>query len=253
MATLQIVIHCLCLYVRDEENSIVHVLMPATKGHHAEHFARLVHPTFTEPGNARSLAGWALTLGPASGAAQFRTLNPQHGREILNLTAATVRSKPPAGLKVKPELITGPHDRVTARITLRGGGVAHTKAEALWRFDNRWVEMVTAVYWEMEIRDVEAPLAWASIGAGGDPPLATLSSLGDEQPLEHVRDQLAARTGYRLDVFHSTLTDLKPEEVEHHFRAYYDMLEHTPTPDELPHNRQEGPKVHCGSAQALLG
>ncbi len=248
MATLQIVFHCLCLYVRDEENRIVHVLMPATKGHHAEHFARMKHHSFNDPDNARSLAGWALVLGPAAGSAQLDTLQPQQEREILDLSAVT------GGLTVSKELVTGRNDAVTARITLGAGGVAHTVAETFWRFDNRLVEMVTHVVWEMEIEDAEAPLQWVSIGAAGDPPLVSLSALGREEGLENVRGQPDGRMGYRLHVYHSTLTDLKPEEVEHHFRAFYEqLLAHPhPTPEQLPRNRQEGPKVHCGSGQALL-
>lgn len=246
MATLQIVFHCLCLYVRDEENRIVHVLMPATKGHHAEHFARMKHHSFDGADNSRSLAGWALTLGPAAGSAQLDTLRPQQEREILDLTAVT------GGRTVRKELVTGRNDAVTARITLGAGGVAHTVAETFWRFDNRLVEMVMQVVWEMEIDDVEAPLEWVSIGAEGDPPLVSLSALGQEG-LENVRGQPDRRMGYRLDVYHATLTNPKPHEMEHHYRAFYEqLLDHDPTPEQLPRNRQEGPKVQCGSGQARL-
>jgi len=249
MATLQIVFHCLCLYVRDEENRIVHVLMPATKAHHGEHLALLKHHSFTEAAdNTRSLAGWALDLGPASGVVELETLNPQQERVILDLTAVT------GGRTVEKELVTGRNKGVKARITLRAGGVAHTVAETFWRFGGRLVEMVTHVVWEMEIEDVEAPLEWVSIGADGDPPLASLSALGREEGLENVRGKPDGRMGYRLHVYHSTRTDLKPEEVEHHFRAFYEeLLDHpNPTPEQLPRNRQEGPKVHCGSGQAYL-
>jgi hypothetical protein len=251
MATLQIVFHCLCLYVRDEENRIVHVLMPATKGHHADHFALLKHPSFPEP-QVRSLAGWALALRPTSGSAQLRSLDPQGVREILDLTAATAGSAGGGGRRVKKELVTGRNGAVTARITLGAGGVVHTEGETFWGFDNRMVKMVTRVYWEMDVDDVEARLDWSSIGASGDPPLESLSKLGGVQPLEKFPDRPDERMGYRIDVYHTTLADLKPEEVEHHFRAFYDVLEHTPAPDELPRNRQEGPRVHCGSGQAQL-
>lgn len=255
MAVLQLVFHCLCLYVRDERNSTVHVLMPATKGHHPKHFAELKHPSFREDERtARSIEGWALVLGPASGAAtaNLQSLEPREDREILDVTAATAGERP-GGIRVNRELVTGRSDAVTARIALRAGEVTHTKAETYWKFDDRKVEMVTKVFWEMEIEDLEARLDWHRIGASGDPPLTSLSALGAPEPLENVPGRDSERMGYRLDVYHSTLSDLKPADVAHHFRAFYEqLLKHAPTASQLPHNTQEGPRVHCGSAQAQL-
>lgn len=251
MATLQLVIHCLCLYVRDEQNRIVHVLMPATKGHHAQHFAHLEHPSFQRP---RSLEGWALMLGTAgAGTAALETLAPQGKREILDLTVATAGAEHPMGKRVKRALVNGPNPAVTSRITLRAGEVTHTIGETFWKFKGRMVEMVTRVSWEMEIADPTDRLEWHSIGASGNPPLDSLSSLGSEQGLHNVPNRPDGRMGYTVNVFHSTLTDLKPEEVSHHFRAFYEqLLDHEPTDDQLPRNRQEGPRVHCGSGQAVL-
>lgn len=252
MATLQLVIHCLCLYVRDEQERILHVLMPATKGRHAQHFAYLEHPSFQKP---RSLEGWALVLGTgsAAGTAALETLAPRGKREILNLTAATAGIEHPTGKRVKRALVKGQNPAVTSRITLRAGEVTHTLGETLWRFKGRMVEMVTRVYWEMEIADVTARLEWHSIGASGNPPLDSLSSLGKEHGLHNVPNRLDGRMGYTVNVVHSTATDLKPEDVTHHFRAFYEqLLDHNPTDDQLPQNRQEGPRVHCGSGQAVL-
>jgi hypothetical protein len=253
MAVLQLAFHCLCLYVRDDENRTVHVLMPSTRGHHPHHFAEFQHPSFGGERNARSIEGWALVLPAAGGAtAHTRSLDPRQDREILDVTAATA-AEVAGGVRVKRELVTGRSDAVKARITLRAGQVTDTVGEAFWKFDGRKVEMVTHVLWEMEIEDVEARLEWHPIGAGGDPPLVSLSALGREVPLENVPGRDEGRMGYRLDVYHSTLSELKPKDVAHHFRAFYEqLLKHAPTASQLPHNAQEGPTVHCGSAQALL-
>lgn len=264
MTTLQIVFNCLCLFVRDEAEGLVHVLMPSTAGgHHPRHLVLLQHPSFTGPLPLRDLEGWALVLGPSAGRATPARIDtllaPRQSGEILDLTAATVDSAHPNGRRVKRALVTGRNPAVASRITLRTGGVRDVASETAWIFKNTIVRMTTKVLWEMEIDDENAPLDWQPIGARGSRPLDTLAALGAEEPLLEQFDPATGkfapgnRKGYVLQVFHATLGTLRADEVTKHFRIFYEKgLEHTPTIDQLPRNDQEGPEVNCGGSQAAM-
>jgi hypothetical protein len=257
MATLQIVFNCLCLFVRDEQGETVHVVMPATKGgHHAHHDVFLRHPSFPEAKQERSMEGWALALGPKEdqpASAKVHTLlTPRATGEVLDLTAATVDESNPEGQKVSAALVTHSR-RVAARVTLRAGEVKAVDSETEWAFDRRRVRMATRVLWEMEVNSVDAPLDWRSIGAGGTPPVPTLASLGAEEPLlEGPNLTPGNRKGYVLQVFHSTPGELQAPEVTKHFRIFYELVGHAPTPEQLPQSELEGPNVNCGGSTMAM-
>jgi hypothetical protein len=274
MATLQIEFNCLCLFVRDETEKILHVLMPATGHHHAghpsgsarphpahgieEHLARLVLGDSPDAPQV-PLEGWSLELGPAAGAAQLHTLDPPVGdAQVVDLTRLTSNGQNAPGRKVARALTTGSHQKIASRFTLRAGQVTDVEAQAEWLFKGEPLEMAHRVVWEID--DVPDELPWTPI-AGKAPPLARLSDLGDPSPLP-----VSGKSGYRIRVFHTTADGLPPnddpgalnkEEVRHHFGMFYDVLG-LPDPDEellpeLSPDVEEGDNVNCGTAQAEMG
>lgn len=287
MATLQIEFNCLCLFARDEDANVVHVLMPSTAGHvhhanhreggvHAhdeagadqdagsggsggavdQHVVRLIYPIFPEPEQMRKpLEGWHLTVRHASGAADT-TLGSFPDAEIVDITRLTQATGTSGGLRVDPALAvfdpsTGLHGKVVCLITLRGGHMITAESEMDWEFNGRPVKMAHQATWQIE--DVQEALEWRS-ATNDPPPLPSLASLGAPTTLPN------GQIGYRLSIYHTTSDALPPNhrgvrnpaEVARHFHAYYEMLgEPNPTEPQLPKGLLAR-TVNCGVAQALI-
>ncbi|HEX9939327.1 MAG TPA: hypothetical protein VGB15_19445 [Longimicrobium sp.] len=253
MATLQIEFNCLCMFVRDRAAKAVHVLMPSTEhaGHHADrHLVRLVHPSFGQEPQGRSLLGWALSLGPTEGTADL-TLQPARGNgAIANLSAAT-------GIGVDRALVDGPHERIASRVTLRAGRIVRADAERRWLLDGRELSMAHRVVWEMENVSETEPLPWQSLGAAGAAPLRALRDVAPE-PGRTADERL-----YRLRVFHTTpgslppndrAGTLRPEEMARHYAMFYTLLGiSSPAAHLLPALVDESRSAAAGGRRAALG
>ncbi len=270
MATLQIEFNCLCLFVRDETNHVVHVLMPSTLEHvgdavdsgrshdeyghmHEPHYVRLYH---SKTGNEGiPLEGWSLVLGGERGSADTGSLDRTQPGEVIDLTAVTGNRDGQYGRKVKQGLVTGANPAVAARVTLRAGRAVHAPKEVAWNIKCRDFDMAYQVVWQID--DFDGTLAWEPANAR-KVPLDSLAGLDSDEPLYGEE-----KRGYRLQVFHTTEDglpphhengQLEPDLVKEHFRIYYETLLDIPHPNEceLPQPPVEIGKVHCGTAQVLL-
>lgn len=262
MPKLTLVINCLCLFVRDEQEKTVHVLMPATghtghDGHdgggghqHPEHLVQVLHRSFDkgqEKDKGRSMKGWALVLGEGDASADT-TLEPPVlpplGDEVVNLTNLIDK-------EIERRLVADQHNpEVAARITLRSGRVTRVVAEAEWELKNRSIFLAHQVTWEM--LGVPHDLTWIKLDPNaGDPPLKSLKELEPEDNL-----------GYRIEIHHVTNEGLpptsggplKPEEMAEHFRAFYSLFGMGQVDDSLlPKLKSQGVKgVNCGTSSAML-
>ncbi|HEV7588509.1 MAG TPA: hypothetical protein VGO40_10375, partial [Longimicrobium sp.] len=197
MATLELQINCLCLFVPDKAAKVVHILMPGTNGHnghagHEKHVVRMLHHSFegTEKLMGRGMEGWALILGADHASADTTLVPPAgtpQGGVLPNLSKIT-------GKTVHPALLgRTPGDLVAARITLRSGGVVRLASEATWVIDGREYALAHQVTWKMEADNL---LKWEGLNgkADGDPkPLEKLEELEPEDDLR-----------YKLRIFHVT-------------------------------------------------
>lgn len=260
MASLELQFNCLCLFVPDPENRVVHVLMPATNGHpgheHHEHVVRMLHKSF--PGDekqlGRGMEGWALTLGPEEATADTSLRLPPaafQGGELPDLSEVTEEV---TGIKkmVDRELLgLNPGPYVAARITLRSGGVSRMASEATWRLGDRDYALAHQVTWRMS--DVSHQPTWERLNGqpGVAPPPSPLPTLNDLEPEDDF--------GIKLRIFHVTpealppkVGTLSPEVMQAHYRAHYVLLdENDPEPEQLP--RIKGShieQVNCGAGQA---
>lgn len=225
--SLEISIHCLCLFVPEPEAGIVHVLMPVTHGID-QHVVRLVHSS--SPATGISLQGWALQLGGARASADT-TLQPQsgrsHGETIVDLT-------PVAGPLSRQVLRDG---SLAARIELRSGGVRRLESGATWEFGGDRVAMASQVTWSIP-GITDADVVWTRLGDGSaERPVGALSDLADgggrvRLAVYHVAPEaLPPCAGGRL----------APEAVRAHFRAFYDLYGFDPRERHLPsHPRSIG-------------
>ncbi len=226
MATLELSINCLCLFVPDEPANTVQVLMPYTNGHH-RHVARVLYKGSPEKGVP--IEKWALELGAGEASAET-SLRPEQAvandEEIVNLNDL-------AGHPLDPALIEDMGDeRVVSRLVLRAGKVASLHSEARWKIGEKQHAMANRVVWRIEnFSDEQArwtPLHDDSGQQPAVPPLSTLA--GDDGVI-------------RVDVFHVTEDSLPPtnsgtlrtSEVQDHFKAFYELYGvANPTPDRLP-------------------
>jgi hypothetical protein len=255
MATLELQFNCLCLFVPDPDNQVVHVLMPATNGHdghdgHEQHVVRILHPSVkeVEKGKGLDIEGWALTLGPAQGNAET-TLTPPKGKPrggtLPDLSSLTNNQRVASAL-VGP----APGTAVAARITLRSGGVTSLASEAEWEIEGRKFALAHQVTWTMS--DGGAGLQWARLYGPPDinPPLNSLDELEPENDLS-----------YKLRIFH--VTDdalpprggiLQPAVMREHYRALYPLLGITnPASTLLPRMVSSGVvDVNCAGGKAKL-
>ena len=257
MATLEIDLNCLCMFVRDENAASVHVLMPATDHHHKggeepfpPHVVRMLHPSFAEE-TGRPMEGWALVLGETPGSADTALGHASGGAgstpEVANLTGIT------GGKSVARRLVDDvQNSEVKARVTLHAGKATQLNAQAVWKLKGQNIFMAHRVVWRIE--DMPEELTWVSLGANQPAPLQSLKELKPE-----------VDGSYRLGIYHVTPDDLpptgvgtlKPDQVRQHFRVFYNLLGiPNPSEDLLP--QMEGPfiksfRVNCGLSQATLG
>jgi hypothetical protein len=236
MSALEIEFHCLCLFVPDPENGLVHVLMPSTaggdgdgghhNGHpghdgaggepgqhrhvHDRHHAFIRHDSLTEP---VLMEGWALLLGREGGPIDttLAPTSPVDGARLVDLNEHTGRTLDPTLLLEQAD------PRVIARVTLREGALVSTYADAVWRLKGKKVRMASRSTWRIDDFPGGA-LDWNPLTASGEPPLATLD---DVVPTGGVR---------RVHVFHTTRhgmagarTVLTPYEAREHFRVYLEL------------------------------
>jgi hypothetical protein len=262
MATLQLEFNCLCLFVRDETNNVVHVLMPRTDHPGMDrHVVRIYHPTFRAPPEGKSMEGLEWVLGPRTGSTGYSTLATNDEGEIVDVTVTSGDAGGHNGKKAHKDLVTKAHPHVLTRVTLRAGSVLDRSAEAKWKLKGKDVSMVHCVVWEID--DVPDTLTWNPLNNADPIPLASLTELGDEQTLPLADGSPGPKKGHRLRIFHTTEDGLPPNNegvldecaVRQHFRHYYGLLGHHPTPDQLPRD-PKAPFVktfNCGVGQALLG
>lgn len=263
MASLELQFNCLCLFVTDPDEEVVHVLMPATSGHaghaHHEHVVRIIHKSFPGDQNqvGRGMEGWALTLGPDEASAERDLVPPPgafQGGELPDLTEITKEGPDDPGKTVDRALVgLNPGNKVAARITLRSGRVARILSEARWRIGTRDYALAHHVTWRMS--DVGEKLDWARLDVepGADLPEEPLANLNELTP--------EADLGYKLEIFHVTRDALPPKGgilapavMREHFRAFYPLIgEGAPGPNLLPTIKGfQINQVNCGSGQAKL-
>ncbi|HEX6373093.1 MAG TPA: hypothetical protein VF006_29490 [Longimicrobium sp.] len=267
MATLQLEFNCLCLFVRDEKNDVVHVLMPSTNHPGMEpHVVRMFHSSFTAHPKGRSMEGLEWVLGPEKGSADFLSLRKNDDGEIVDVTRASGDSSGHNGKKADKKLVTSAHHHVLTRVTLRGGRVFDRFAKADWELKGNIVRMAHQVVWEID--DVPDTLTWHPLNKPDDIPLTSLKELGPEEPLPAPDGTPSPKMGHRLRIFHTTKEGLPPNDengaldevaVRKHFRHFYDLIGHPVGDDDdaLPkkpvvRKRFDIKTFNCGTGQALL-
>jgi hypothetical protein len=261
MATLQLEFNCLCLFVRDETNNVVHVLMPRTDHPGMErHVVRLYHPTFPPAPIGKSMEGLEWVLGPTTGSADFSRFAKTTEGEIVDVTVISGDASGHNGKKAPKDLVETAHHHVLTRVTLRAGKVCSRTAAARWAFKGIKVYMAHRVVWEID--DVPDILTWNSLNHADPIPLVSLADLGPETILP-VCDQISGtKMGHRLEIYHTTPEGLPPDNegqldetaVRRHFRHYYELIGHSPIKDEeLPYSVEVPLRTfNCGVGQALL-
>jgi hypothetical protein len=261
MATLQLEFNCLCLFVRDEVNNVVHVLMPRTDHPGMDrHVVRVYHPKFPDPPVGKSMEGLEWILGPTTGSAECSTLATNDDGEVVDVTVTSGDASGHNGKKAHKDLVTQAHAHVLTRVTLRAGRVLDRDARAKWKLKGREVYMAHRVVWEID--DVPDTLTWKQLNNPNPIPFASLAELGAEQDLPSPVGP--PKKGHRLRIFHTTEDGLPPNDgdgvldecaVRQHFRHYYGLLLHHPTPDQLPYlvGHPHLRTFNCGVGQALLG
>ncbi|HZG41433.1 MAG TPA: hypothetical protein VEY93_00640 [Longimicrobium sp.] len=248
MATLEIEFHCLCLFVRDEANDVVHVLMPRTHAHHDPHVVMLYHASFPD---GRPMHGLELVLA-GTGSVDLQSLEPTSDGTIVDLTTVTDRGN--GGRKSPPDRVNTKHSKVRTRVTLKSGKVVGRANEAEWLFRGTSVPMAYKVVWE--ISGVPDTLQWNELKDADPVPFHSLAELPDD-------GTSGGEKLYKFRLFHTVPELLPPNDegpgidpavARQHFRHLYDVIDHTdPADDELPTivPRLLG-KFNCGAAQVEL-
>jgi hypothetical protein len=260
MATLEIDLNCMCLFVRDphmgEHTGSVHVLMPKTtsEDHQGQHVVRLFHRSFYRNPKGRPMEGWALELG-AGGSADTRLAPPSdlsEGGTIVDMTTI-------AGAKVDRRLLDD-KTKVLSRVTFHGGKVLRVGAEKTkWTLKGTDYVMAHQVVWRID--NVADTLNWKHIDSDtkADRPLVSLATLPPDDIVGEVKL-------YRLSIHHVTADALPPHvsslsnsAIQSHFREFFKLLDPTPTKDHLPklsldNDDLEGAGVFaCKETQAAVG
>jgi len=250
MAILRLEFHCLCLFVRDEANDRVYVLMPKTHSPH-EHVVMMYNPSF--PGGKR-IHGLEWVIAGAQRAVVDTLNNTGQDSEIVDLTEVTDRGK--GGRKAKSELVSTKHRKVRSRIKLYSGSVRARKHQATWRFRERNINMAYKVVWEVSgVADVQI---WNSLD---DPDLIPFHSLSDLKEDTAAGTAPAGEKVYTFRIYHTLPEFLPPNDdgdlsgdaVREHFKHFYDTVDHNPKPDELPSLPPPVATVNCGAAQIQTG
>lgn len=261
MATLEIKIYCLCLFVPDPEAKTVHVLMPDTEhgkkgeryggigdaGEDDHHLVRVFHRTFGDQKVGRPMEGLTLVVGkdPAKGTADT-SLRPRKGRkrceEVVDLTHVIQR-------RLDRALVDDPrHPKVAARMILRAGHVKRLDSDVTWELAHRPIDMAFKVVWRIE--DVpEDEVFWTPSDAK-DPPFRSLKDLGPD-----------GDGVYRFKIAHMTEKGMPPgkkgtlnkDEVRKHFRQFYRLYDFdAPGDHQLPDRPDRADNLNCPTARGTL-
>jgi hypothetical protein len=207
------------------------------------------------------MGGWALTLGPEEASADTSLSLPPgafKGGELPDLSKVTEEVKG-TRLMVDRDLVgPNPGPGVTARITLRSGGVSRMASEATWRLGNHDYALAHQVVWRMS--DVGHKPVWERLNAPppADPPLPDV-----EPPLPTLKGlQPEDDFGAKLGIYHVTdetlpptvVGTLSPAVMREHYRAHYPLLgEDNVDGAQLPSIKgNQIEQVNCGGAQAPL-
>jgi hypothetical protein len=244
--TLEITFHCMNMFVEDEVEKRVHVLMPPTCacthepiGDHMvegvdQHIVRVVFPriggrlnaardAFVErPEDGKTdyveLEGWSLVLPGRGGEADLGDFPD----EVADLTKVT-------GLRIGRALL-GPNrnPRVAARVTLDGGRFLKQKGVATWKFDGREIELAQEVTWIVEGLP-DGPFSWSRTRlkpAGERPTESDTERLPDLYPNAQGRIKILVFHGMERDF--PKLQEREPHVTAQHFSAFYGIFENPP-------------------------
>lgn len=251
MATVEIEFHCLCLFVRDEENDVVHVVMPKTHPPH-EHLVMLYHASFPQ---GRRMHGLELVLSGDKPAMLETLENTGAPTTIVDLTQVTNHGK--GGRKLKADRVNTKHRDVLTRVKLYSGKVTARDHEAQWIFRGVTINMAYKVVWQ--ISGVPNVLIWNQLDDSDVVPIHSLSDIPDDGT---AGGSTAAEKLYKFRIFHTMPEFLPPNDagdgdldedaVRAHFKHFYDIMDHTPRDEELPRLPPRLARVHCGTGQVLL-
>lgn len=253
MATLELVFNCLNLFVTDEENGTVHVLMPTSTGHGNKHrhVVRIFHAGLKgdQKKHGLSMEGWALILGGTPGTAETDlepAVAPFLKEELVDLTRVT------GGKTVDKALLAdAPHPLVAARVTLRGGRLTQLKAEHEWEVDGQRYRMAHNVTWQ--IMGIPHELTWVDLAPpSDDPPIKSLKEL-----------PLGTDGAYHMSIHHVTPVSippgqgggLDPADMAHHFSMFYPLVGVNKPDENLLPKLISFPNdgVNCAAAKAKGG
>jgi hypothetical protein len=205
MPRVEISIECLCLFARDEENGVIHVLMPCTDGCHGGVFAydlqagsshdlpgpgaggsraAAVPPHTTRfvagaAGSGPVMDGWALVIDGTPSPVSMDLSKPTDADSsgvLADLTYATGRTVP------RKFVQGGWNPEVAARLTLRGGTLKFLDGDGKWLLGRRKIAAAHRATWAVD--DVKE-LLWDYIGppleTGANPPdMPALSSIAPD-------------------------------------------------------------------------
>jgi hypothetical protein len=286
MATLEIDLNCMCLFVPDPHagtnTGTVHVLMPQTCCNGEDrHVLRMRYRDREANVVMRPMEGWALVLGTQPGEART-TLDPKsaarsNGEEreegevakIVDLTALTAHAESGRGRAVSRSLLEGAHAAVVSRISFHAGEVISVAAQNDgWILGEESVIMAHKVTWRIEDASMDflEGQVWINLNSTEPPPLDSLRMVKPHR--------VNGKEVFRLSVHHVTEKVLRtkngasrrrvpgfglnPEEIQRHFRMFYKLLD-IRDPDEellpkLPDQDASGgaPEYACKVGQASL-
>lgn len=225
---LKISFTCLCFFVPDESNGVMHVLMPATcshganDGHVEKHDVSLMYPAPNgggrldeqghrmeagQPGDYEymDLKGWKLVLGegqtPAVTALKIG---------IPDVSAA-------AGGVNRALVDTPPDDLIAAQVVLASGENKNNYAAATWTFNGATGPIAQRVVWEMTLPGNTLTWSLRSLAGGEVKPLPDIPVSGGR---------------VKIEIHHTTpecfpvpkvLTSLDADVIAEHFRAYFTL------------------------------
>jgi len=244
MATLILEFHCMCLWVPNETAGSVHVLMPDTR-----HSGHDPHEVRIRQGAGEGLLMEGLELVLRGNQRANTSLVPS--RVTQPVGELPDLSKLPGSNLVDPDLLTTKHPaNVVSRVTLLSGGVFEILARGtLWHLGGKDRVLSHQVTWI--IGGLEK-LEWQELNGSGATAPVQLSDLTPEPGTKDV---------FRVEIHHvlkGTLThpgNLSPEEVRHHFAAFYGPLGVSDLNDDLLPSIPDfegSPDFKCVGAQASI-
>lgn len=251
MATLEVNLNCMCLFVPDPQpgstTGAVHVLMPCTH-RYARADLHVVRMDYVDAQGQRVVAeleGWALELGDrAAPRASVQLALPDGGRadQIPNLTHLTRDTADPIGRRVPRSMIEGRHHEVISRISFYDGAISAIESQwPQWLLNDTQVALAHLVTWRLQVSDPQ--IVWKRLDGSSQP--APLPSLGAIRP-----DDVGGVPVHRVNVHHiakKALEDgngndntfpfpnaLDEADIRSHFRMFYLLLGEEPADAQLP-------------------